>query len=232
VPLESLYSEKITTHLFREFEHLLDYILEKGDAEFLSTSQVALPYGKKPAHNITCEVFSELLQQIDKSIIWLEAGKMIFSPAEIFAFMTYALKYFSNNRKLPKSLPWRDPLGPVFESCSLDEAVTVPVDIILSNIADIDRELAFSQQSPAEIAFSDSKIPLASAYLGFARMLQNPIPDSGDITFRPTEPLPATARHEYFEAPSWTKESYPAGFTGENICIHCRLQSWTYKPAS
>ena len=157
---------------------------------------------------------------------------MIFSPSEIFALMTYALKYFSNYRKLPESLPLRDLLGPTLESRSLNEAVSIPIDVIMRNIADIDRELEFSQQSPCEIEFSDSKIPLASAYFAFARMQQNPIPDSGRLTFQPTEPLPEIASNDYFDAQSWTKESYPAGFTGENICTHCRLQSWTYKPAS
>ena len=232
VPQESLYSEKITTSLFSEFERLLDYILDKGDTEFLSTSQIALPYRKKPPRFVACEVFSELLQQIDKIIIWLKTGKRIFSPSEIFALMTYALKYFSNYRKLPESLPLRDPLGPTLESRSLNEAVSIPIDVIMRNIADIDRELEFSQQSPCEIEFSDSKIPLASAYFAFARMLQNPIPDSGNLTFQPTEPLPEIASNDYFDAQSWTKESYPAGFTGKNICTHCRLQSWTYKPAS
>jgi len=232
VPQESLYSEKTTTSLFSEFEHMLDYILDKGDTEFLSTSQIALPYSKKPPHFVTYEVFSELLRQINGNIIWLKAGKMIFSPCEIFALMTYALKCFSNCRKLPESLPLRDPLGPTLESRPLNEAVSVPIDIIMSNIATIDRELEFSQQSPAEIEFSDSKISLASAYFAFAKMLQNPIPDSGNIIFQPTDPLPEIASNDYFNAQSWTKESYPAGFTGENICIHCRLQSWTYKPAS
>ena len=230
VPQESLYSKKITTSLFSEFEHLLDYILDKGDTEFLSTSQIALPYRKKLPRFVACEVFSELLQQIGKKIIWLKTGRMIFSPAEIFGLMTYALKYFSNCHKLPESLPLRDTLGPTFESPSLNEAVSIPIDVILRNIADIDRELEFSQQSPCEIEFSDSKIPLAPAYFAFARMLQNPILDSGNLIFQPTDPLPEIATKDYFDAPSWTKDSYPAGFTGENICTHCRLQSWTYKP--
>ena len=232
VPQESLYSEKITTRLFSEFECLLDYILDKGDTEFFSTSQIALPYRKKLPRFVGCEAFSELLQQIGKNIIWLRSGQMIFSPAEIFALMTYALKYFSNYRKLPESLPLRDPLGPTIESRCLNEAVSIPIEAIMRNIADIDREFEFSQQSPCEIEFSDAKIPLSSAYFAFAKMLQNPIPDSGNLTFQPTEPLPEIASSDYFDAQSWTKESYPAGFTGRNICTHCRLQSWTYKPAS
>ena len=232
VPHESLYSEEITTRLFSEFEQLLDYILDKGDTEFLSTSQIALPYSKKPPHFVTDEVFSELLDQINRNIIWLKTGTMIFSPTEIFALMTYALKYLSNDRKLPGLLPLRDPLGPVLESRALNEAVSVPLDMIMRNIAHIDRELEFSQQLPAEMKFSDVKISLESAYFAFARMLQNPIPDSGNITFQPTAPLPEIASNDYFHAQSWTKESYPAGFTGKNICLHCRLQSWTYKPAS
>ena len=155
---------------------------------------------------------------------------MIFSPAEIFGLMTYALKYFSNYHRLPKSLPWRDTLGPTFESLSLNEAVSIPIDVILRNIADIDRELEFSQQLPGEIEILDIKIPLAPAYFAFARMLQNPIIDLGNLIFQPTDPLPEIATKDYFDARSWTKDSYPAGFTGENICTNCRLQSWTYKP--
>ena len=232
VPQESLYSEKTTASLFSEFEHFLDYILAKGDSEFLSTSQTALPYRKEPPPFVAREIFFQLVRQIDKKIIWLKSGKTIFSPAEIFALMTYALKYFSNYRKLPESLPRRDPLGPTLESRPLGEALSIPIDVIMRNIAAIDRELEFSQQSPSEIGFSDSKIPLASAYFAFARILQNPIPDSGNLTFQPSELLPELASTDYFDANSWTKESYPAGFTGKNICTHCRLQSWTYKPAS
>ena len=104
-------------------------------------------------------------------------------------------------------------------------------DVIMRNIADVDREIEFSQQSPYEIGFSGAKIPLSSAYLAFARMLKNSIPDFGNLTFHPTKPLPEIASSDYFSAQSWAKESYPAGFTGRNICNHCRLQSWTYKPA-
>ena len=98
-----------------------------------------------------------------------------------------------------------------------------------------DQELEFSQQSPSEIKFSDCNIPLVSAYFAFARILQNPIADSGKIIFQPTEPLPeiaSIASNDYFAAQSWTNISYPTGLTGKNICIHCRLQSWTYKPAA
>ena len=146
--------------------------------------------------------------------------------------MTYALKYFSNYRKLPESLPRRDPLGPTLESRPLGEALSIPIDVIMRNIAAVDRELEFSQQSPSEIEFSDAKIPLASAYFAFARLVQNPIPNSGRLTFEPREPLPEIAANDYFDASSWTKESYPEGFTGTGICAHCRLQRWTYKPAS
>ena len=232
VPQESLYPEKITASLFSEFEDLLDYILDKDDTEFLSTSDIALPYSNKPPSFIPCEIFSELLQQIDDNIIWLKVGETIFSPCEIFALMTYALKFHSIYHTLPDSLPLRDPLGPVLESRALNEAVDVSIDVIMGNIAAIDRELEFSQQSPCEMEFSDTKIPLASAYLAFAKMLQNPIAKSGDLTFQPTGLLPKITSDDYFAAQLWTKESYPAGFTGENICTHCRLQSWTYKPAS
>ena len=146
--------------------------------------------------------------------------------------MTYALKFYSVFHALPDSLPLRDPLGPTLESPALNEAVDVSISVIMENIADIDRELEFSQHSPCEMDFSDIKIPLASAYLAFAKMLQNPIAKSGDLTFQPTGPLPEIMSDDYFAAQLWTKESYPADFTGENICTHCRLQSWTYKPAS
>lgn len=232
VPEEALYSEEITNNLFSEFEQLLDYILEKDDVEFLSTSQIALPYQSKAPHFITWKVFSELLQQINESITWLKSEDMIFAPSEIFALMTYALKHFSKYHKLPESLPVREPLGPVvLESSSLSEAVSVPVETILGNIANIDRELDFSQQIPAKIEFSACKIPLASVYYTFAHLLKNSIPDSGNVIFHPVEPLPEIASKDYFNAQSWTKQSYPAGFTGKNICIHSRLQSWTYKPA-
>jgi peptidoglycan/xylan/chitin deacetylase (PgdA/CDA1 family) len=232
VPEESLYSEEVTNHLFSEFEQLLDYILEKDDVEFLSTSQIALAYQNKLPHFISWKVFSKLLQQIDKSITWQKAGDMIFAPSEIFALMTYALKYFSNYRKLPESLPVREPLGPVaLESDSLNDNLSLPIETIMESIANIDRELDFSQQLAAEIEFSGCKISLPSAYYAFAHLLKNSIPDSGNVIFQPVEPLPEIASKDYFNAQSWTKQSYPAGFTGKNICAHARLQSWTFKPA-
>jgi hypothetical protein len=232
VPEEALYSEEVTNSLFSEFEQLLDYILEKDDVEFLSTSQISLPYQSKLPRFISWKVFSDLLQQINKSITWLKAGDMIFTPSEIFALMTYTLKYFSAYHKFPQSLPLRKPLGPVvLESGSLNEAVSVPIETIMGNIANIDKELDFSQQIPAEIEFSGCKIPLASVYYAFARLLKTSIPDSGNVIFQPAEPLPKIASKDYFNAQSWTKQSYPTGFTGKNICIHSRLQSWTYKPA-
>jgi len=157
---------------------------------------------------------------------------MIFAPSEIFALMTYALKYFSQHRKLPKSLPVREPLGPVIKFDYLNEVASVELDIILKNIANIDREIDFSQQLPAEIEFSGSKIPLASVYYAFAHLLKSSIPDSDNVIFQPVEPLPEIASKDYFKAQSWTKQAYPANFTGKNICTYSRLQTWTFKPAS
>ena len=233
VPEESLYSNEVTNSLFSEFEQLLDYILEKDDVEFLSTSQIALPYQNKLPRFISWKVFSELLQQINKSITWLKAGDMIFAPSEIFSLMTYALKYFAKHHKLPESLPLREALGPVvLEPCSLNESVSVAIDIIFKNIANIDRVLDFSQQLPVEVEFSNCKIPLASAYYAFAHLLKDSIPNSGNVIFEPATPLPEIASKDCLNAQSWTKQSYPAGFSGENICTYARLQSWTYKPAS
>jgi peptidoglycan/xylan/chitin deacetylase (PgdA/CDA1 family) len=232
VPQESLYPAEITASLFGEFEDFLDHVLDKGDTEFLSTSDIAQPYRSKPPRSIPWAMFCELLQQVDEKISWRQAGDVTVSPCEMFALMTYALKFHSTYHILPDSLPLRAPLGPVLESRALKQAVVVSIDALMGRIAEIDRELDFSQQSPCELGLADTSIPLASAYLAFAKMLQGSIPTSGDLTFHPAAPLPEVASDDCFAAQSWTKESYPAGFTGENICTHRRLQSWTYKPAS
>lgn len=232
IPEKSLYSQEVMDCLFREFEQLLDYILEKDDIKFLSTSQIAQPYREKTPHFISKEVFFELVKQIDENIKWLKSGNMILAPSEIFALMTYALKYFSIYREIPQYLPMREPLGPVvLTSCTLNEVVSIPTEAVIENIVSIDKELDFSQQLPVEIEFSDFKIPLGSAYHAFAELLKNPVPNSGKIIFRPATSLPQVAAQSGFSAQSWTKQSYPEGFTGENICIHARLQSWTFKPA-
>ena len=43
--------------------------------------------------------------------------------------------------------------------------------------------------------------------------------------------LPVIADEPFFSQETFTREIYPEGFEGRNICKMCRLQSWSWKPA-
>ena len=43
--------------------------------------------------------------------------------------------------------------------------------------------------------------------------------------------LPVVAAEPFFKHETFTREIYPDGFDGRNICKMCRLQSWSWKPA-
>ncbi len=51
------------------------------------------------------------------------------------------------------------------------------------------------------------------------------------VTFVFVCSLPETAADPSFTAKEWTRDIYPDGFTGENICRLARLQSWSFRPA-
>lgn len=46
-----------------------------------------------------------------------------------------------------------------------------------------------------------------------------------------TVPLPVSAAEPAFSEESWTRDIYPNGFTGKNICRLARLQSWSFRRA-
>ena len=43
--------------------------------------------------------------------------------------------------------------------------------------------------------------------------------------------LPVIAGEPFFSEETFTRDIYPDGFEGRNICRMCRLQSWSWKPA-
>ena len=104
---------------------------------------------------------------------------------------------------------------------------------VLAGMQRVDREIDFYQRIPAAIDVEGVTIPLGSCFRAFSTALlelsHGRKPEH--VVFEKAPNLPDVADHAYFSAPTFTKPSYPDGFTGTGICDACRRQSWTYKPA-
>lgn len=233
LPASSMYDKQTVDRLFDEFEALLDYALAKGDVQFMGTSELVDEYRDRSPKFIDIADVAKLADASLKELTYHKANDHFYTPAEIFAMTTYCLEEYRKNSALPKTVPYRRPIGPVEMIPEFKEAFSVPFAKLLEDMKIIEKEIDFYQRIPAKLKFNGSEAPLGSCFKAFANALtalgRNETPEN--ISFENAPNLPKAAEHDYYKAEEFTRPLYPEGFTGKNICEHSRLQTWSYGAA-
>lgn len=235
VPYQSLYHQATTDALFNDFENLLEYIQSKNDVEFLSTSELMLQYHVKPDSFLSFETVATLAQLLQNEFSYHYLDGVFYSPAEILGMLIESLSYFHKHGSLPKMVPCRDLLGPV-QDYQLVDSARLSMPALMEDIVKLNQEVDFHRRIPSQFTFGGTALSavdiMSHCMVAFsatinhqthAGILPNDVPNMGY--------LPRIAQQPHFSEDSFTREIYPAGFRGKEICIASRLQTWTYKPA-
>ncbi|MGI6087773.1 MAG: hypothetical protein ACOYCD_07530 [Kiritimatiellia bacterium] len=235
IPRAGVYGREITGKLFADFEQFLDYVQGKPDVEFLSTSALMKQYRRMPPKHISLEEVAQLTAAAAGDLNYQLSGGVYYSSAEIFGLLVYVLDAYAGGQALPDAAPYRDLLGPVEITPPVPNAVLTAPEI-LNAARRVNRELDFYRRLPTVIDVGGVKLPPGSFLAAGTALLSQAMqsPTLLGWTWRAsTEALqmPRMAAHPYFAETTFTKASYPEGFTGRAVCAACRRQSWTYKPA-
>jgi len=222
--------------LVAEFDEVLRHVLSKPDVEFVSTCEAAAPYRGQPDLFLDTGEFLGALGSLRDGFGQVRLGRAWLSPGEVFAMLVSALSHYAEAGRLPGAVPFRTVLGPVEEAPENAAPASVRVSTLWRELPRVERELDFRQRLPASLTVRGKTIAPGAALTGMAELARR-ILESGEAppqaVFGPVPDYPAVAAEDYFQETTFTHgDLYPEGFTGAGVCRHCRLQSWSYKPAS
>lgn len=205
------YPAAVREQLLGDFAALLDYVLEHQDVQFVSTAEAAAARLPRPG-----KISRRDLAGLPTAV----APAWNLSPAELFGLLVRAMLFDHD------LLSTRPLLGPVSNTAlPLTGPLSLPLAAVREALAQLDREMDYRTQLPAAWEISGRLLSPADIWRGMLGWLRQP---AEMVTFLPGEQEPEIARQEYFARRTWTRDIYPAGFTGEELCAANRRQSWTW----
>jgi len=145
------------------------------------------------------------------------------------------LSRYAETGRLPEGVPFRLMLGPVSDPPQREEAAAIETEEFLRACVIESKRVGFygrvsSSFECASRVFGPGTTLAAAAPLLLALVESGAVPNA--VVASPKPNLPEAAKEPYFQEDTFVHgHLYPEGFTGENICRYCRLQSWSVKPA-
>ncbi|OGV52321.1 MAG: hypothetical protein A2017_13485 [Lentisphaerae bacterium GWF2_44_16] len=228
-----LFPAKTIKRLHREFEEIVDYILEHKGVKFLSTSELSDKYRTRYPSFVTLKSLLEIAEKSIAETTFIKSGGIYYSPAEILAMAVYALKEFEKNKKLPEEIIYRNILGPVESAPPFRKTGKIKTENILKTMDNINRKIDFHQRMPSHIEIGKDTLPPGGAFKLLMKVLVSlskgnklPYHEAGSF-----QDFPSVSEEKYFQTKTFTRPIYPENFTGKNICVSNKLQSWSYKPS-
>lgn len=236
IPQAGMYDRGITEKLFNDFEQFLDYVLAKPGVEFMGTAQLMNQYRRRPPKYVGLHEIAALAAASAGDLNYHLSAGIYYSPAEIFGLLAYVMDYYAIRKALPEAAPWRDLLGPVEDPGPAGPSA-LPAARLLEAAQYVNRELDYYRRLPAVIDSDGAALPPGSFIQAGAAWLEaalqgRPAPDWSCSAEAAAPVWPRMSADPYFAEETFTKSSYPEGFTGRALCAACRRQSWTYKPAA
>ena len=230
-PQKSLYSENTVNQLLKDFTGLIDYVLDKG-GRFKTTSELAAPYRVKYPDYVEIARLTELAAEFEKKFDWIENRNERFCPAEIFGMLVYALNRYFINGVLPEKIPLRKLLGPT-AIMRQGRKAEISLKSLQSGLRHCDAEMDFEGSIPHALELcgkyftpGDLRLPLLKLF----RQISRGITIDKAITIYPGQINPDISSKSPFCDNTWSRDIYPRGFSGHNICAMAANQGWTFKP--
>ena len=154
------------------------------------------------------------------------------SPAEAFGMLVRVLRIYHEDGALPQQVFMRNVIGPTSPISNMAEKADANTADLLASLQAIDRTIDDAQSVPSSIEVAGATVGpgqllhgLRCLYMATRENRSLPTVTLSGVN------LPLIADEPFFMEETFTKDSYPEGFEGRNVCQMCRLQSWSWKPA-
>ncbi len=154
------------------------------------------------------------------------------SPAEAFGMLVRVLRVYHEDGALPQQVFMRNVIGPTSPISNMAEKADANTADLLASLQAIDRAIDDAQSVPSSIEVAGATVGpgqllhgLRCLYMATRENRSLPTVTLSGVN------LPLIADEPFFMEETFTKDSYPEGFEGRNVCQMCRLQSWSWKPA-
>ena len=229
------FDADVTERLLGEHEAMLDHMASRIGVSFEPMSILASMYAEQRPAFVPLATIAALAERVVNRPTAPVVDGMSYSPAEAYGLIMGALGHYGKMAELPDAVPLRPGLGPVAELAQFDEARAVTSDDFLQACALEDGHYDFHGHMSSGFEWAGAQIGPGTALAVAATLLLGLIRSEappGQVAIRPQPSLPEAADEPYFQEQTFYREGiYPDGFTGEAICRHCRLQSWSVRPA-
>ena len=217
---------------YKIFSDYLAYIKSHPQVEIITATQSAEIYRDRAVERaFSLEETAHLARQIRSEITYQSIDGVALSPAEILYLIISSLAKFSEDGKLPDSVPFRNPLGPVDRAVSCRDEIAIDPKELLQVCVTVRDYIGREDRLPNSVNLSSGKISLAdflktasSILLEIVRTGQLP----GSIEFCKGN---FTLERQVTGEGVWGWTIFPEGFDAPGLIDLGKLQTWTLKPA-
>ena len=229
------FDADITERLLGEHEAMLDHMASRTGVCFEPMSVLASMYAEQRPAFVPLATVAALAERVADRPTAPVVDGVSYSPAEVYGLIVGTLGHHAKEGDLPEAVPLRLGLGPVDDPARPDEDREVTTGDFLRACALEDGRYDLHGRMSSGFECAGAHIGPGTALVAAARLLLDLVGPEGlpeQVVVRPKRNLPEAADEAYFQEQTFYREGiYPDGFTGEAICRHCRLQSWSVRPA-
>ncbi len=215
---------------FEIFKRAVKYYAER--AEFVSFSAYRDRFRDNQGQWLGLRELDKIRELLSERLDAYVGDALSVSPAEAFGMLVRVLRTYHEDGALPEKVFMRNVIGPTSLIPDTLKDGMVRSSAIFQALRSIDRALDGDLSVPSSIEIDGITVGPGQMLRGlrnlYAAARTRQTPESVELS---GPNLPVVADESFFAQETFTREIYPEGFEGRNICKMCRLQSWSWKPA-
>ena len=215
---------------FDIFKRAIRYYAER--AEFVSFSAYRGSFRDNQGHWLGLGELDDVCSLLTRRLDAYVSDTLSVSPAEAFGMLVRVLRTYHEDGTLPDRVFMRNVIGPTSLIPERVGVGAVRSSSVFEAMRSIDRALDGEQAVPSSVEIEGNRVGPGQVLGGlrslYAAARKGQAPESVELA---GPNLPVVAAEPFFKHETFTREIYPDGFDGRNICKMCRLQSWSWKPA-
>ena len=208
----------------------LRYYAER--AAFVTFAQYRRGFHDSAGHWVALDELDRICAFLRDRLDAYVRGPLSASPAEVFGMLVRVLRTFHEDGAAPDRVYMRNLIGPTARIPHGTADAAVRTQAVLGALRTIDRKLDDALAMPAAVELDGRAFGPGQTLRGlcelYVSMRSGKVPDTVHMV---GPNLPAIADEPFFAEETFTRPIYTNGFEGRNICVMCRLQSWSWKPA-
>jgi hypothetical protein len=225
-----IHPEAVLREGFDIFKRAVRYYAER--AEFISFSAYRRSFGDNQGQWLDLRELDKVCELLGERLDAYVSDALSVSPAEAFGMLVRVLRTYHEDGALPEKVFMRNVIGPTSPIPERLGEGAVRSSAVLEALRSIDRALDGDQSVPSSAEIDGITVGPGQMLHGlrnlYAAARAGQKPESVELS---GPNLPIIADESFFMQETFTREIYPEGFEGRNICRMCRLQSWSWKPA-